>query len=646
VRPVLGLVESLLLTTRHALSKGPTVPTNRRTDPADTQAAEDEPTSFEIPEDLTSLDDAELEALLAQATEAFDAFAENEHPSADDVAAITQLGAAISEIAGVQQERADEAQRLRDEFASVVAGVRGSDTDPDPDGGTDPDDDHGDPDGGQGDEPPAEVPAGDATPAADAPADTPVPVAASARRGPLRIETPVRRGTLNPSLGQIAAHAPDPGIEDPRPEVVITAAADVPRLSPGQRIPTMQQLVDATVARSKALGVTNGQPAFVPLASINREFPLTFDERDNPDSIRHQFEELVADGTTRSGMEALVAAGGWCAPSEIRYDFFQISEVAGLIDLPTFGVRRGGLRWPQSLSLADFFALAGAPASGIPTAATMPWEWTEASDIAAATGSPPSKLCLRPDCPSFDEARLTAYGICVTAGNLTEDAFPELIRHFIAQTVVAHARAINRRIIATMAAASTGVTPTSLADQGATTHILGATDLQATDYREKHGMRDTAVLELVVPSWLKGLMRSDIAKQNGVGLEKLAVVDSMLRDWFDARDVRVQFVQDWQTRNVAGGIAAPGAAPTNWPTSAQGMLYAPGTFGRGNGMTLDLGVVRDSVLNAKNDHTAAWSEEATLVAKFGHESRLITYSNLEATGTTGPQATLASAFGP
>jgi hypothetical protein len=64
------------------------------------------------------------------------------------------------------------------------------------------------------------------------------------------------------------------------------------------------------------------------------------------------------------------------------------------------------------------------------------------------------------------------------------------------------------------------------------------------------------------------------------------------------------------------------------------MIYAAGTFGLGNGMTLDLGVVRDSTLNAENDHTAAWSEECHLIAMFGHSSRLYTVG-VCAAGRTG-----------
>lgn len=638
--PVLGLVESFVKTTHVALSKGPTVPTNRRTDP---EPQDEAVTEFEVPEDLTTLEPDALTTLTEQVQQAFDTFAENEDPTDDDVAAIHELGAALTELNAEKSRREAEDKRRKDDFRAAVDAVRnatGQATDepadeaPDGDTGDAPADAPTDP------EAPTETPA-EPTEVAE---NMPEPVAASAngpRRGALRVQAPLRRPTLNPPLGDISRFAPDPGIEDLRPEVVITAAADVPRMSPGQRMATLDQLVEATIGRAKALGVTNGQPAFVPLASVNREFPVVIDERMNPDSIRAAFEAMVRPAAdSREGMEALVAAGGWCAPSEIRYEFFQISEVAGLLDLPTFGVRRGGLRWPQSLSLYDFFALSGAPASGVATAATMPWLWTEADDIATVTGTG-AKLCLRPPCPNFDEARLEAFGICVTAGNLTEDAFPELIRHFIAQTVVAHARAMNRRHIALVVAASTATTPTSAAGQSAAAHILGGFALNATDYREKHGMRPGAVLEGVLPVWALELMRSDIAKMNGgETIDRLNLADAQIRDFFDTRGIRMQWVQDWQTRGANGIAPVSGTAPTNWPTSALGLLYAPGTFGRGNGMTLDLGVVRDSVLNAENDHTAAWSEEATLVAKFGHESRVITFANLEATGHTGDQAAL------
>lgn len=613
------------------------VPSGRRlpiVSGGDGDVEDNEDSTFDIPPEIDQLTDEDLDrdnpdSLISKAQAALDLMVENFNdpesadPSPDEVKQAQDLAGAIKDMKAERKARDEAAAQRRAEFEEAVSSVS---EDEEAEG-----DDEGDEDA-EGEEE-----SGDAEAEAEGEDAEAEVVAASARRkAPLRVAVTARKPTLNPSLRDIARHQPDPGL-DRRPEVVITAGADVPNFANGQRVPTLEDLGKACTERCKALGVGNGTPHFVPLAKIERSFPVTFDaDQQTPQQIRTAWEDLISEGLKDGGMEALVAAGGWCAPSEIRYDFFQISEVAGLLDLPTFGVRRGGLRWPQSLSLSDFFALSGAPASGLPTNATMPWEWSEADDIAAATGTSPRKACLRPPCPSFDEQRLGVFGLCVLAGNLTEDAFPEMVRHFLAQTVVAHARVINRRMLLRLEAASTPTTP-AVGGESAVNAWLGGLELNAIDYREKHGMRDEAVLEVVAPSWSRGVLRSDLAKKNGI--DRLDAADAYLMSLLDVRRLRLQWVQDWQTRGATGIAPLSGSAPTNWPATAKTVMYAPGTFGRGNGMTLDLGVVRDSVLNATNDHTAAWSEEATLLAKFGHESRLITL-NTVAGGVTGQQAAM------
>ena len=605
---------------------------------------EDDVEEFTVPEDISreALDDAALEDLRQKAQAALDLMTEASKEEGFkatpvEVQAARDLSAAVRAIKTEQAQRVEADEQVAQEFAEALASANDEETSDDgADGGDGDDGSDGGEDGGDG---------GEAEASTDVVEEGELTNASS--RGPTTVVVPKRSNApkLNPTLAEIARRQPAADLEH-RPELHILAASDVPGFSNGQDIDTMDDLVKATTERCKALG--NG-PHFVPLAKIRREFPMVLDaDSMTPQQMREAWEGMLADqyGTTDlsdgKAMEALVAAGGWCAPSEIRYDFFQISEVAGLVDLPTFGVKRGGLKWPQSLSLFDFFALAGAPASGLPTNATMPWEWTEVDDILAATGSP-QKACLRPPCPGFDEARLRVFGLCITAGNLTEDAFPELIRHFMAQTVVAHNRSINRRMLLQMAAASTLVDMSSVINDAdsAVNAFLGSLDLQATDYREKHGMRDTAVLEAVAPSWLRGLLRSDFARKNG--LELFDVADSYIQNALNVRNIRAQWVQDWQTRLATGIAPVGGAAPTAWPTSVDVILSAPGTFGRGNGMTLDLGVVRDSTLNKSNDHTAAWSEEATLLAKFGHESRVVRM-DLRPTGNSGAQT--AAITGP
>ena len=70
-------------------------------------------------------------------------------------------------------------------------------------------------------------------------------------------------------------------------------------------------------------------------------------------------------------------------------------------------------------------------------------------------------------------------------------------------------------------------------------------------------------------------------------------------------------------------MCASGVTPlVVWPTTVQFLMFPAGTFVLGRGLQLNLGVVRDSILNATNDHTAEWMEECWLIAKIGHESRL------------------------
>ena len=435
------------------------------------------------------------------------------------------------------------------------------------------------------------------------------------RGGSVRPEEIARRATA--SLAETAQHAPKPNV--PSQRLAITASVDIPGVAHGGDLTTFDAVIDVVSRKAKSMSVTSGNPNYQTVASIRNEFSHSIDDRTKPSEV----EELFRFLTKRDGMnaEALVAAGGWCAPSEIRYDFFNIAGSSGMIDLPTFGVTRGGIQFPVSPSLADAIDGAFAPFAETFDGSSNPWLWTEADDIAAATGSP-TKPCVRVPCPDFDEERLEAYGICLTAGNLADAAYPEATRNMIRLLMAAHDHATNARLIALMVARSTSAITISggAATDAAAPRIFNAAGLAATDYRERYGMALEDVLEIVFPAWVREVIRADLAWKAGVELQ--AVSNGEIDRFFIERNVRPQWVDDWQVRGASQfGNATAMAA---WPTTVGFLLYAAGTFVHGNGMSLDLGVVRDSVLNETNDHTAAWSEEAHLVARVGHESRRYT----------------------
>jgi hypothetical protein len=581
-----------------------------------------------VPPDLTLVNDADLQALYDQVTAEFTRINDDDQVTADVIEYGIRLADAVDAIRGefaarqARAERAAKAEKaklLKDQ-QNLLLRVNGE---------------------GAGDS--AATIAGDSpAPAVDAEA-----IAAAAAKG----ATAALMSVLGDRVGgkdlaavtqRATASLADarrfvPAVNAPKPKLAVTASVDIPGVGKGEGVSDISMLADMMTRKARSMPVTHQQPNQQLVASIRNEFDHVVDDRTKPSQVEELFKHLTDDNKK----EALLAAGGWCAPSEIRYDFFNIACADGLIDLPTFGVSRGGIQFPTSPSLADVFGTNPNQAFGGFSVAfsvnSIPWLWTEASDIAAVTGSP-VKRCIRVPCPSFSERRLECYGICVTAGNLTDDAYPESTSNFIRLMMRAHEHAMNQQIIATMVGLSSAAISTGEFADGANTgtfqQVYGAASLAATDYRARYGMCQDDIIEIVMPYWVKPIIRADIANRGGFAPE--IVSDAQIQAWFSNLNVRVQFVNDWQVR--AASQFGNATAMTAWPTTFDMLVYAAGTFILGNGLSLDLGVVRDSALNATNDYTAAWSEECHLVARVGHESRRYTVT-VQVNGKVGPLST-------
>lgn len=440
------------------------------------------------------------------------------------------------------------------------------------------------------------------------------------------------RGNRIASLAATREAAPDQQVPVRAAMLRVTSSVDVPShsLTAGAVVPSMEAMAEAFRERAGNVPITSlgqGAPRY-PVAQVHNEFTHTVDSRTNPHKVMDLYREL----TSPDKADALVAGGGWCAPSQIRYDLFNIADApVGMIDLPTIGIDRGGLQYPTSPAIGDvFFTNAGSnPASGMGgfafpfSNASDPWLWTETDDINTVTGSV-NKPTLRVPCASFNNVRLEAYGITLTAGNLTDSAYPEATQNFLRLLRAAWAHAINARLIGLMVTASGGANTIGATNTDSPApRIFNAVGMAATDYRARYAMRNDSVLEVVLPYWIKEIIRADLAWKIGIDSPELfSVVDPTINEFFASRNVRVQWVDDWQVRGASqfGGSSVL----LVWPTTVNFMIYAAGTFLHGTGLKLDLGIVRDSVLNAENDFTAAWAEEAHLIAMVGHASRLYT----------------------
>lgn len=500
-----------------------------------------------MPDSLEDLNDAGLKALKDKVNKAFVRLNDKERVSAEDLAQMNALAEQKDVIKGEETRRVEaqtEAQVQREALAARMS-----------------------------DEP--------ETPAEDAPAVEEV-APPTEPEVPAEVETPAEPEAIAASVtpSRTVAEASAPAMEKWGSALSIVASSDIPGVPTGQTL-DRDALSEALHARARGMTDSKGTSKGALVASIGMVKPKwdITDIRDEQ-KLREIWHEA-------HDTQSLVASGGWCAPSETIYDFVcDFEAVDGLVDIPTITARRGGVRVPDSPLLKDVFA-----------DDTSGFTWTEQNDIDAATPGGPTKPCYVIPCPDFTDHRLQAQGLCVTAGNLTDRAYPELTNRYIDLVMAAHAHRINGLTIAKMVAGSTAFPITNYPDSGASA-VLGGLEFVIQSLRDEFFMAETQVLEVKLPRWIRGLIRHDISRRSGVDF--MLVSNADIASWFAEIGASVQFVMDWQ--KLTG-------LQTSWPTHVTAMVYPAGSHTRLDGGSIDLGVVRDSTLNATNDYTAAWSEE-------------------------------------
>lgn len=517
----------------------------------------------EMPADIAAISDEDLTTIEASLIAEFD---EQVDAEANDLALLTEIAEAIEAVRAEAGARVAAAEENAQKVAALADRVHAT---IDPEEG---DDDEAPADAQTEAAPVAEEPIADAE---DAPAETEERelVTASADKS-----------TKAPSAKAVARRSPAPVVSKPAPEVVITAAADIPGVAGGTNLGDTVTMARALHAKARTLSNHSG---YVPVASIN----LPIEHKVGAD-LAHNLDVLKDAANPAS-----LTAAGWCAPSQNIYDLFGIDAGDGLIDLPTVQVTRGGVNVPSFIGYADAVENGGL------------WTWTEEDqDSGYAT-----KPCVYIPCPDFTDYRLEAEGICVTNGNLTDRAFPELTSRYIQLVLNTHLHRVSASIVNKIAA-TTGPTiaMNNIPAAGTSGRLLSALELQASVYRSKYRMSVNSVLEVLLPVWARGVLRADLAMRTGVDL--VNVSDAMLDEYFATRRVRPQFLHDFQPLTQ---FAEPSGEVKSWPGIINFIMYAAGGYVRGDGGTIDLGVVRDSVLNATNDYTAAWTEQMFLVAQMG-----------------------------
>jgi hypothetical protein len=471
----------------------------------------------------------------------------------------------------------------------------------------------------------------------EAPVPAPVPA-------PAVVEEP---GTTL-SISQISANTVVSGevvdAEEERPNYgALIAASDVPNFATGQEM-TLRDVAEAFLVKTRGyggLGPKAGQVVHG-IASIARDYPAEFSVN-GTDGDEGVFNAVIQESRLPGGSllkaaelrrkeieanspnrDSLVAAAGWCAPSETLYEVCFQGTTDGLVDVPEVQARRGGIRYNQGITFATIYG----------DGAANFFNLTEA-EVASGT----EKTCIEITCPTFTDVRLGVTGICLTGNILTARAYPEAVETFTRAALVALAHKINFEVIADMVAGSDAVNLTAAApwvdDASVVSQVLSAVDMAVMDIKYRMRLQQSATLEVVMPFWILTQMRADWIRRNGVN--DLTLANSAIMSAFAARGARVQFVYDWQDA-FSGVATGPGAAaePTAFPTSLVFLVYPAGTWVKAVQNVITINSLYDSTKLATNQYTHLFTEDGWAMAKMCGISRVYTVG-ICPSGSTGAQ---------
>jgi hypothetical protein len=561
---------------------------------------------FQIPEDLGALDAAGLQSFIDAATARLSEVSESPAEFVTDQRPYEQLKAEVeTAIAAVKEARslaaafeAEEPAAEGDEVPAEGDEVPAEETPAE-----------GDEVPAEGDEVPAEAEAAAAEIAALAAegAAEPEAVTASATR---------RRGTA-PARSRAAAPVESVAM------VPLTAAAGAGDRSLGSTFESMADVARTMISRRRSFGDNMPEGAdnvSIAVANWSDLYPedrklIGLDE----EATAALIAAVVSDHEIRSNFElrrkqsggSLVASGGLCAPVTPYYNLQMISVAERPVRaaLPAFNADRGGIRAARPAALSAITTGVG--------------QLTAGQDAAGAT-----KTCQSVDCPAFTETDVEILYHCLRFGNLGARTFPERVAQWNNLVLAAHARLAERMLLTGIDSNSTAVTADSLG-LGASASLLSQILVAAAGMRSRHRMDPGAVLRVMLPMWVLDLLVSDVYRSQ---FQRFEMTQDKFVALLRAGGVEPTFyIDSAANRHQEFDVQNAGNLET-FPTDVVWYLFPEGSFLYLDGGTLELGLVRDSVLNSTNDFEI-FGESFENVAFIGVES-LAVISALCDTGIT------------
>lgn len=332
-------------------------------------------------------------------------------------------------------------------------------------------------------------------------------------------------------------------------------------------------------------------------------------------------EKRLTGGSLVAAMQAqvkqtgnLLAAVGWCAPSETIYDLCEQESLDGLLPVPEVTADRGGFNIPigGGIDFSQIFTSIGNAGD------------THLTEAEVAV--PTQKICTEIPCPEFEDIRLGVDYLCLTGGLLQRRGYPEVVQRFSRGALIALAHKVNQGVIAGIEAGSVdgGTMENCLGAGGddAFGALMSALETARVDILYRARMPFSTTMEVILPFFVLGQLRAALSRRRGVDL--LSVTDAEIMSHFAVRNVAPRFVYDWQDAFSDGGIGGMGGATprTALPTVARFIMYPAGTWVKAVQPVVNLDTIYDSTLLGTNQYTALFVEDGWAVMQMCPISRV------------------------
>lgn len=471
-----------------------------------------------------------------------------------------------------------------------------------------------------------------------------------------------------PRVAEIAGQVTPPpapaGPQSPRLRASMVAAVDVPGFASNQPLTTfaqaasvVQERLDSYSMTGKFTSISKGRK-LVPIeansvtdvarngqfqgvqkhvmrnytkhraVNLKREFPeeLQLSSENGAEYNLRALERVASEkrltgGSLVAAMQSqvkqtgnLLAAVGWCAPSETIYDLCEQESLDGILSVPEVTADRGGFNIPIGGGI-DFSTIFTSIGNAGDTHLTE-----------AEVAVPTQKICTEIPCPEFEDIRLGVDYLCLTGGLLQRRGYPEVVQRFSRGALIALAHKVNQGVIAGIEAGSVdgGTMENCLGAGGddAFGALMSALETARVDILYRARMPFSTTMEVILPFFVLGQLRAALSRRRGVDL--LSVTDAEIMSHFAVRNVAPRFVYDWQDAFSDGGIGGMGGATprTALPTVARFIMYPAGTWVKAVQPVVNLDTIYDSTLLGTNQYTALFVEDGWAVMQMCPISRV------------------------